>query len=89
MCRSLFLFVPLLFMGGCLSDPQYCRYPDLLHPGHISEQQQWAEKFDPFASPEMGPKIAGDRPSGALDPTHSSQRSQKAFTPIVMGGGTL
>jgi len=66
--------LPLLFWGGCLGDPKLCRYPNLFQPGHISDQQHWAEKFDPFTSSEMGPKIVGERPSGALDPTPASQR---------------
>ena len=72
--HPILLFMFLVLFGGCLCDPQNCRYPNLLQPGHISEQQAWARKFDPFASSEMGPKIAGDRPSGALDPTPSFQR---------------
>jgi len=75
MYRSLLFLAALVLFGGCLCDPQ-TRYPNLLRPGHISEQQAWAEKFDPFASPDMGPKIAGDRPSGALDPTPAFQRQQ-------------
>ena len=68
------LLMPLFFSGGCLCDPQNCRYPDLFQPGHISEQQYRTTQFDPFTSPEMGPTIVGDRPSGALDPTPLSQR---------------
>jgi hypothetical protein len=64
----------LLFFAGCLSDPQYCRYPNLFQPGYLSEQEAWAKQFDPFSSSEMGPRIVGDRPSGALDPIPSYQR---------------
>jgi len=69
MCRCVLLFFLLCFLGGCLCDPQYCRYPDLLQPGYLSEQQDRTRQFDPFTSPDMGPKIEGDRPSGALDPS--------------------
>lgn len=51
--------------GGCLCDPDYCRMPNLLHPGHISEQQDRMKQFDPFARSDIGPKIEGDRPHGA------------------------
>ena len=74
MYRYILLLLSLFFCGGCLSDPQKFRYPDLLHPGHIAEQKDWAKQFNPFASPEMGPKIVGDRPSGALDATPAAQR---------------
>jgi len=74
MYRSILFILPLLFLGGCLTDPQYCRYPDLFHPGYVSEQQNRAWRFDPFTCPDMGPKIAGDRPHGALDPAPRFQR---------------
>jgi hypothetical protein len=77
MYRYVILFIPILFILGCLCDPQYCRYPNLFQPGHISEQKDWARKYDPFTDPDMGPKIVGDRPSGALDPTPPYQRFQK------------
>jgi hypothetical protein len=77
MYRPILLFVPLFFFGGCLCDPQNCRYPDLFQPGHISEQRARAKQFDPFTSSDMGPKIVGDRPGGALDPTPVYQRHQK------------
>ena len=67
MYRCVLLFFSLFFLGGCLGDPQYCRYPDLFYPGYLPEQQNRARQFDPFTSPDMGPKIVGDRPSGALD----------------------
>ena len=57
-----------------MSDPEKFRYPDLLHPGHISKQQEFATVFDPFTRSDMGPKIVGDRPSGALDATPAVQR---------------
>ena len=71
---SLLLFSLLLFSGGCLSDPEKTRLPDMFHPGHISEQQRYANRFDPFTRSDMGPKIEGDRPSGALDATPAIQR---------------
>ena len=77
MDRHILLIMPLFFLGGCLYDPEHCRYPNLFQPGHISKQQHWANQFDPFTSSEMGPKIEGDRPSGVLDPTPASQRWQK------------
>jgi len=77
MNRRVLLFLPLFLFGGCLCDPEQCRYPDLLHPGHISEQQQRANQFDPFSRSDMGPKIVGERPSGALDPTPASQKSKR------------
>ena len=76
---ALFLFL-LFFAGGCLCDPQYCRYPNLSQPGYLPEQQDWASRFDPFTSPDMGPSIVGDRPSGALDPTPSYQRYSRQNT---------
>ena len=74
MVRCILPILPLFFLGGCLCDPEYCRYPNLFQPGHISDQQHRASQFDPFTSSEMGPKIVGDRPSGALDPTPGLQR---------------
>ena len=74
MDRRILLLLSLFFAGGCLSDPQNCRYPDLFQPGYLNEQQAWAKQFDPFTSSDTGPKIVGDRPSGALDPTPSYQR---------------
>ena len=73
MYRYILLFLPLLF-GGCVSDPETFRSPDLFQPGHINDQKGWVTQFDPFACSEMGPKIVGDRPSGALDPTPVIQR---------------
>ena len=75
MYRHILLFLPLFFLGGCSGDPKQCRYPDLFHPGYISEQQENANLFDPFTRSDIGPKIVGDRPSGALDPTPTYQRS--------------
>ena len=74
MYRCVLLCISLCFLGGCSCDPAFCRYPNLLQPGYLDEQQGWAKQFDPFTSAEIGPKIAGDRPSGALDPTPSYQR---------------
>jgi hypothetical protein len=74
MYRYVPLTLLLFFSGGCLCDPERVRYPDLLHPGHISEQQNNATKFDPFSRTDMGPRIVGDRPSGALDATPVVQR---------------
>ena len=74
MVRPILFILPLLFLGGCLFDSQNCRYPDPFKPGHIAEQQKRAHKFDPFSRQDIGPKIVGDRPSGALDPTPAFQR---------------
>jgi len=74
MFRPILFILPLLVFGGCLCDSQTCRYPNPFQPGHITEQQKHAQKFDPFTSQEIGPKIVGDRPSGALDPTPAFQR---------------
>ena len=74
MLRSVLLISLLFLVGGCLCDPQYCRYPNLTQPGYLDEQQDWARRFDPFTSSDMGPSIVGDRPSGALDATPASQR---------------
>ena len=78
MCRYVLFFLPLFFLGGCLYDPERCRYPDLFQPGHIDEQQERARQYDPFSRSEVGPKIVGDRPSGALDQTPASQRPPKS-----------
>jgi len=75
--RTVPLLIPFLFASGCLCDPEHVRYPNLFQPGHIAEQHAYAARFDPFASPEMGPKIVGDRPSGSLDSTPSLQRNVK------------
>jgi hypothetical protein len=74
MYRCVLLLLPLLFLGGCLCNSENCRYPDLFQPGHISEQQKRTERFDPFTRSDIGPKIVGDRPNGALDPTPADQR---------------
>ena len=73
-CRIIFPLLSLLAFGGCLFDPEYCRYPDLFHPGHIDNQRERAEQFDPFSRSDVGPKIVGDRPSGALDATPANQK---------------
>jgi len=77
MFRPILLILPLLVLGGCLGNSQNCRYPNLFQPGHITEQQKHAHKFDPFTRQDIGPKIVGDRPSGALDPTPAFQRYQE------------
>jgi len=77
MFRHILVILPLLVFGGCLSDPQNCQYPNPFQPGHITEQQKHAKKFDPFTRQDIGPKIVGDRPSGALDPTPVFQRYQE------------
>ncbi|GHT10071.1 hypothetical protein FACS1894170_01630 [Planctomycetales bacterium] len=58
---------------GCICDRENFRLPDILHPGHISEQQARMEQFDPFTRSDIGPKIDGDRPSGSLDARTSEQ----------------
>ena len=81
MYRSVLCFLLLCCLGGCVYDPERCRYPNLFHPGHIDEQQGWARSFDPYSRSEVGPKIVGDRPGGALDQTPNPQRppySQKS-----------
>jgi hypothetical protein len=77
MDRLFLLIILLPFFMGCLCDPENCRYPDLFHPGHISEQQERMKRFDPFTRSDIGPKIAGDRPSGALDQTPPQQKMPK------------
>ena len=74
MDRLVLFFLPLFFLGGCLCAPEHCRYPDLFHPGHIDEQQERAKQYDPYSRSDFGPKIVGDRPSGALDQTPASQQ---------------
>ena len=75
------LFFYSLLLGGCLCDHDNIRYPNLFQPGYLSEQQEHANVFDPFSRSDIGPKIAGDRPSGALDPTPASQRSFYSKSP--------
>lgn len=48
-----------------MTDPERFRMPDLLHPGHISEQQDKMRVFDPFTRSDIGPRIEGDRPHGS------------------------
>jgi len=67
--RCILLVLPLFFLAGCLSDSQHCRYPNFFEPGYISEQKERTLRFEPFSSPDMGPKIEGERPHGALDPS--------------------
>ena len=74
LCRCVLLALSLFLVVGWACDPQLCGYPNLTQPGYLAEQQHRAKQFDPFASPEMGPKIVGDRPVGALDATPSYQR---------------
>ena len=69
-CILIFFSICSCVLGGCLCDPEKCHYPDLFQPGYLSEQQERSWQFDPFASPDLGPKLAGDRPHGALDPAH-------------------
>lgn len=61
-----------------MCDAEHCRYPDLFHPGNLSEQQERAKQFDPFSRSEAGPKIVGERPGGALDPTPASQQKSES-----------
>jgi hypothetical protein len=77
MYRCVRFSILLLFLAGCQYDSKTFRSPNLFQPGYLAEQQGWTQRFDPFASPDMGPKIVGDRPSGALDPTPASQRRAK------------
>ncbi|MDR3233047.1 MAG: hypothetical protein LBT46_05200 [Planctomycetaceae bacterium] len=69
----------LLSASGCICDRERFRLPDIVHPGHISEQQERMKRFDPFTRSDIGPKIEGDRPSGALDQTPSEQRFIRRF----------
>ena len=80
MYRCVLSILLLFVLGGCMCDPEYCRHPNLFQPGYLPEQQDWARQFDPFTSTDMGPKIVGDRPSGALDPTPSYQRHSQRDT---------
>ncbi|MDR3182827.1 MAG: hypothetical protein LBT89_07920 [Planctomycetaceae bacterium] len=68
------VFVLILLSAGCICDRERFGLPDLLHPGHISEQQERMERFDPFTRSDIGPKIQGDRPNGALDQKPTEQR---------------
>jgi len=82
MYRCILLVVSLCFLEGCLCDPEQCRYPNLFQPGYLAEQQDRTGRFDPFASPEMGPKLVGDRPHGALDPApRTFYPRSTAYTP--------
>ena len=74
MYRHVLLFLPLFLLGGCMCDPENCRYPDLFHPGLITDQQERTKRFDPYTRSDIGPKIVGDRPSGALDQTPAFQQ---------------
>ncbi len=65
MARALPVFFVFLFSTGCLCDPEYCRMPDILHPGHISVQQERMKRFNPFTRSDIGHKIDGDRPQGS------------------------
>ncbi len=51
--------------------------PNVLHPGHISAQQDRMKQFDPFARTDVGPKIPGDRPSGSTQRTPTVQHLDK------------
>lgn len=53
-----------VMLTGCLLDPDYCRMPNLFHPGHISEQRERMKQFDPYSRSDIGPSIAGERPHG-------------------------
>ncbi len=57
----------MFFFTGCISDS--VALPNLLHPGHISAQQDRMKRFDPFGRTDIGPKIPGDRPSGSTEKT--------------------
>ncbi|MDR0869814.1 MAG: hypothetical protein LBN39_03395 [Planctomycetaceae bacterium] len=69
-------FAPLflIMLTGCLCDPEYCRMPDLLHPGHISKQQEQMRQFDPFTRSDIAPAINGDRPNGCLQTKPAAQQ---------------
>jgi hypothetical protein len=67
----------VLFFSGCLCDPEHCGYPDLFHPGHITEQQEKMKRFDPFTRDTMGPKISGDRPQGSETETPLPQHFEQ------------
>jgi hypothetical protein len=75
---SIFL---LTCFTGCLCNPEYCRMPDLFHPGYIDEQQDRMKQFDPFVRIDSGPKIEGDRPGGSQQqtplPQHFDQYSRR------------
>ncbi|MDR0520472.1 MAG: hypothetical protein LBH00_01315 [Planctomycetaceae bacterium] len=63
MFRFFFCFGVSFVLSGCFCDPAQFRQPDLLHPGHISVQQERMNRFDPFAKSGIGPKIDGDYPA--------------------------
>ncbi len=74
---SLLFASVLAFSAGCVADQDKFGTPNLLHPGHISEQQAKMRRFDPFTRSDIGPSIPGDRPSGSTAPTPSSQHIQE------------
>jgi len=75
---SVLLFAAvLLACSGCLCDPEHCGYPNLFHPGHITEQQERVKRFDPFTKDSIGPKVSGDRPRGSDTETPMPQHFEQ------------
>jgi hypothetical protein len=50
--------------------------PNWNNPGTLSQQQQQATVFDPFASNEAGPEIVGGRPRDFQKPMTEATRAQ-------------
>ena len=53
------------------------RGPDWNNPGTMSQQQQRANVFDPFANNEMGPEIVGGRPRDFQKPMNEATRAHE------------
>jgi hypothetical protein len=52
------------------------QFPDWNNPGSMSQQQQRANVFDPFANNEVGPEVVGGRPRDFQKPITEATRAK-------------
>ncbi len=66
------LAAALVSLAGCagLRGPDWCR------PGPAAYQQRVAERFDPFAQPDVAPEVVGGRPRELQRPLAEPARAR-------------
>ncbi len=68
----LILAVALVGVAGCTG----LRGPSWSRPGPAAYQQRVAERFDPFAQPDVAPEVVGARPRESQRPLAEPARAR-------------
>lgn len=77
--RTTVLATAIMIYAGCACDNSKFGTPNLTEPGYISIQQTHMNQFEPFCRSDIGPRIPGDRPHGALSQTPREQHLKRYY----------